>query len=67
MRQWVLDKGAKDTPTSDDTFLWIPDENKKAVQKLIDEAGNVDYKGDPLGVSEKDPKYEKNSKMNKFF
>ena len=67
IRQWVLDRGVKDTPTSDDTLLWIPDENKEAIQKIIDEAGNVDYKGDPLGASEKDPKYEKNSKMNKFF
>jgi hypothetical protein len=48
-------------------LLWIPDENKEAVQKIIDDAGNVDYKGDPLGESKKDPKYEKNSQMNKFF
>ena len=67
IRQWCLDRGAKDTPTSNDTLLWIPDENKEAVQKIIDDAGNVDYKGDPLGESKKDPKYEKNSQMNKFF
>jgi hypothetical protein len=67
IRQWCLDRGVKDTPDEIYTKLWIPEENKEAVQKIIDEAGSVDYKGDPLGESKQDPKWSKNYSDNKFF
>lgn len=67
IRQWCMDRGVKDSPTSRWTKLWIPDEKKDEVQKLIDEAGNIDYKGDPLDDSRKDPKWAENFTSNKFF
>lgn len=67
IRQWCIQQGAKDTPTSRWTKLWIPDDKKDDIQKIIDDAGNVDYKGDPLTESKKDHTWAENFTSNKFF
>jgi hypothetical protein len=67
IRQWCLERGVKDSPNEVYTKLWIPEENIDDVKKIIDEAGNVDYKGDPLDESKRDPKWSQNFTSNKFF
>ena len=67
IRQWCLERGVKDSPNEVYTKLWIPEENIDDIKKIIDEAGNVDYKGDPLDESKRDPKWSQNFTSNKFF
>lgn len=67
IRQWCIERGARDTPTDEYTKLWIPDEYKQQVRDIINEEGNVNWKGEPLGESLIDPHWEVNHRNNKFF
>ena len=67
IRQWCMARGVRDTPTSKYTKLWIPEENKDSVREIIQDGGSVDYKGDPLDESKRDPKWAENFTSNKFF
>jgi hypothetical protein len=51
IRLWCLEKGALDDPTSEYTKLFIPDENKEAVEKIIKDSGQT------FGESKKNPNF----------
>ena len=65
IRLWCLKKGVLDTPTKEFTKLWIPDEKRDEIQKLVDEVGGVTETGKKLEHSLKDPTF--NDKENQWW
>ena len=51
IRLWCLEKGALDDPTSQYTKLFIPDENREAVEKIVKDSGQT------FGESKKNPNF----------
>ena len=51
IRLWCLEKGALDDPTSEYTKLFIPDENREAVEKIVKDSGQT------FGESKKNPNF----------
>ena len=60
-----LSKGVLDNPTKEFTKLWIPDEKRDEIQKLVDEVGGVTETGKKLEHSLKDPTF--NDKENEWW
>ena len=65
IRLWCLSKGVLDNPTKEFTKLWIPDEKRDEIQKLVDEVGGVTETGKKLEHSLKDPTF--NDKENEWW
>ncbi len=49
IRLWCLEHGAKDDPTSKYTRLFVPDENREQMEKIVKDSGQTftESKRDP--------------------
>ena len=65
IRLWCMSKGVLDDPTKEFTRLWIPDERRDEIQKIVDDAGGVGENGKKLEHSLKDPTF--NDKENTWW
>ena len=65
IRLWCMGKGVLDDPTKEFTRLWIPDEKRDEIQKIVDDAGGLGENGKKLEHSLKDPTF--NDKENQWW
>ena len=61
IRLWCLSKGIKDDPNYEYTRLFVPDDKRDEIQKLVDDSGET------FGESKVDPKFKTINKDDSWF